>query len=447
MLLLSVGHDLPYLTGYQAMPLERLTMLVVPARRRGDARRAPARGAAGGRARPGVFDAPRLGRDRRPDGDRRRAWPARPRGRASATRPGPGSSSSCCRTARGTTFRRAVEVSARCGCARTRPRSPRSRRRRRRRPGRRQLHAGEIPLVGRTEAEVSADIAARLVAEGHERSTSRSSPPATNAASPHHHAGDRVIQRRRDRAVRLRRHDGRLLQRHHPLRVHSASRRAEVAEAYAVLHEAQQAAVAAGVVGTPCEDVDRAAARIIADAGYGDYFIHRTGHGIGHRGARGSLHRRGNEHSAGGRPRVQHRARDLPAGAVGHAPGGHRRRHRRRPRCRSTTPTTTSSRVDALGYCFDRLRSLAPRSLRQSSFDERLRRTRCAGGGEQARLVAPRRRRTVARPPTGDGDRSNDATFPVTALPARVVDGVVGVVGRRPAAYSARRRRPSTPSS
>jgi len=29
-LLLSVGKDLPYLTGYQAMPLERLTMLVVP---------------------------------------------------------------------------------------------------------------------------------------------------------------------------------------------------------------------------------------------------------------------------------------------------------------------------------------------------------------------------------------------------------------------------------
>src|SRR6059058_489844 len=30
-LLLSVGPDLPYLTGYEAMPLERLTMLVVPA--------------------------------------------------------------------------------------------------------------------------------------------------------------------------------------------------------------------------------------------------------------------------------------------------------------------------------------------------------------------------------------------------------------------------------
>jgi Xaa-Pro aminopeptidase len=55
----------------------------------------------------------------------------------------------------------------------------------------------------------------------------------------------------------------------------------EVAEAYAVLEKAQQAAVAAAVVGTSCEDVDATARRMIADAGYGDRFIHRTGHGIG----------------------------------------------------------------------------------------------------------------------------------------------------------------------
>ena len=56
---------------------------------------------------------------------------------------------------------------------------------------------------------------------------------------------------------------------------------AEVAEAYAVLHEAQRAAVGAAVVGTPCEEVDGVARRVIAAAGYGDRFIHRTGHGIG----------------------------------------------------------------------------------------------------------------------------------------------------------------------
>ena len=48
-----------------------------------------------------------------------------------------------------------------------------------------------------------------------------------------------------------------------------------------MLHEAQAAGVAAGVVGAACQDVDRASRRVIAAAGYGDYFIHRTGHGIG----------------------------------------------------------------------------------------------------------------------------------------------------------------------
>jgi Xaa-Pro aminopeptidase len=55
----------------------------------------------------------------------------------------------------------------------------------------------------------------------------------------------------------------------------------EFRDLYAVLHEAQQAAVDAATVGTPCEDVDGVARRIITDGGYGPYFIHRTGHGIG----------------------------------------------------------------------------------------------------------------------------------------------------------------------
>src|SRR4029453_9589126 len=63
--------------------------------------------------------------------------------------------------------------------------------------------------------------------------------------------------------------------------VHVGEPPAEVAEAYAVLHQAQRAAVAAAVVGTPCEEVDDVARRVIATAGYGDRFIHRTGHGIG----------------------------------------------------------------------------------------------------------------------------------------------------------------------
>jgi Xaa-Pro aminopeptidase len=47
------------------------------------------------------------------------------------------------------------------------------------------------------------------------------------------------------------------------------------------LMAAQAAGVAAGTLGTPCQDVDRAARRVIDDAALGMYFIHRTGHGIG----------------------------------------------------------------------------------------------------------------------------------------------------------------------
>ena len=55
----------------------------------------------------------------------------------------------------------------------------------------------------------------------------------------------------------------------------------EFLELFGVLHFAQAAAVAAAVVGTPCEQVDHAGRELINAAGYGKAFIHRIGHGIG----------------------------------------------------------------------------------------------------------------------------------------------------------------------
>ena len=52
-------------------------------------------------------------------------------------------------------------------------------------------------------------------------------------------------------------------------------------DTYDVLAAAQEAGVQAATVGTPCAEVDAAARRVIADAGLGDYFVHRVGHGIG----------------------------------------------------------------------------------------------------------------------------------------------------------------------
>jgi Xaa-Pro dipeptidase len=143
-----------------------------------------------------------------------------------------------------------------------------------------QLQAGEIPLVGRTEAQVSADLSARLLAEGHDVVNFAIVAAGENAASPHHHPGDRVI---REGEVVLCDFGGTMAGYCSDITrcVSLGEPTAEVAEAYAVLHEAQAAGVAAGVVGAACQDVDRASRAVIDAAGYGEYFIHRTGHGIG----------------------------------------------------------------------------------------------------------------------------------------------------------------------
>ena len=143
-----------------------------------------------------------------------------------------------------------------------------------------QLQAGEIELVGRTEAAVSADIGARLIAEGHDVVNFAIVAAGANAASPHHHASVRVI---RAGELVLCDFGGTMAGYCSDITrcVSLGPPPAEVAEAYAVLHEAQAAGVAAAVVGAACEDVDRASRRVIDDAGFGEWFIHRTGHGIG----------------------------------------------------------------------------------------------------------------------------------------------------------------------
>jgi len=143
-----------------------------------------------------------------------------------------------------------------------------------------ELQRGEIPLVGRTEADVSAHLSRRIVEEGHDKVNFAIVAAGENAASPHHHAGARVI---RQNEIVLCDFGGTMdgYCSDTTRCVFTGDPTAEVAEAYAVLHEAQRVGVAAGVVGTPCEEIDRATRRVIDDAGFGDFFIHRTGHGIG----------------------------------------------------------------------------------------------------------------------------------------------------------------------
>ena len=55
----------------------------------------------------------------------------------------------------------------------------------------------------------------------------------------------------------------------------------EFARVRAVVEAAVVAAIAAAKPGVPARTVDAAARSVITEAGYGDYFVHRTGHGLG----------------------------------------------------------------------------------------------------------------------------------------------------------------------
>jgi Xaa-Pro aminopeptidase len=135
-------------------------------------------------------------------------------------------------------------------------------------------------LSGRTEAEVSRRINGLLLEAGHDTADFAIVGSGPNSASPHHEPGARVIEA--GDAVVLDIGGVRAAY------CSDTTRTAFVGEPppdfaamYEVLRMAQSAACAAVAPGVPARDVDRAARRIIEEAGYGDAFMHRTGHGIG----------------------------------------------------------------------------------------------------------------------------------------------------------------------
>ena len=146
------------------------------------------------------------------------------------------------------------------------------------------VHArmGEWLRVGRTEAAVGADIAAAILAEGHVSVDFTIVGSGPNGASPHHELSDRVVA---DGDVVVVDIGGETATgyRSDCTRTYAVGRApgAEVAEWYAVLQEAQASSSAAVRPGVTAEAVDAAARDVIAAAGWGEYFIHRTGHGIG----------------------------------------------------------------------------------------------------------------------------------------------------------------------
>lgn len=142
------------------------------------------------------------------------------------------------------------------------------------------LQAGEIPLVGRTEKEIAEDISSRLLAVGHETVEFCIVASGPNSASPHHHPTDRVVQAGEMVLCDFGgRHNGYCSD--ITRCVWTGPIPADVAATWDTLKKAQQAAVDAARPGASLGDVDAAARDVISDAGFGDQFIHRTGHGIG----------------------------------------------------------------------------------------------------------------------------------------------------------------------
>ncbi len=283
-LLLSLGADLPWLTGYEAMPLERLTMLVVPVDDQATL-------VVPGLEAPRVAHDPRLFAMRPWAEDEQvtdvvaalvgkrtrlaisdRCWAlhllqlegAIPRAhwRNAGQVVGPLRA-----------VKDAEEVAALRAAGAAADRVAEA------------LVAGEIALIGRTEAEVAGEISQRLREGGHDRVTFAIVGSGPNSASPHHEPGLRTIRRGEvvvcDFGGSLHLGEGVGYCSDITRTVVTGEPEAQFRELYEVLRLAQAAAVAAAVVGTPCEVVDRAGREPITAAGYGGDFIHRIGHGIG----------------------------------------------------------------------------------------------------------------------------------------------------------------------
>src|SRR5689334_14118022 len=139
----------------------------------------------------------------------------------------------------------------------------------------------EFLVPGRTEADVAADIADAIVAEGHSEVAFIIIGSGPHGADPHHECSDRRLQPGYSVVVDI---GGPYEPGYNSdsTRTYSIGEPSpEVAQRYSVLQRAQQAAVEAVRPGVTAERVDAVARDVLAEAGLAEAFVHRTGHGIG----------------------------------------------------------------------------------------------------------------------------------------------------------------------
>ncbi|MCC5949035.1 MAG: aminopeptidase P family protein [Nitriliruptoraceae bacterium] len=143
------------------------------------------------------------------------------------------------------------------------------------------VHA-QVPALlrpGRTEAEVGRDIAERILID-HDEVNFVIVASGPNGASPHHETGDRVIEAGEPIVVDIggtRAGYCSDVTRNYVIGTPSP----DYAQLHRVLEEAQQRAVDAVRPGVSAASIDAVARDHLEAAGYGAYFVHRTGHGIG----------------------------------------------------------------------------------------------------------------------------------------------------------------------
>lgn len=139
-----------------------------------------------------------------------------------------------------------------------------------------------LPFEGRSELQIMGDINNLLLKYGQEQMLFCIVGSGPNGAEPHHHTDDRVIQK--GDAVVLDfggSYHGYCSDMTRMVIVGDKPNDAEYEKVYNTVDKAVAAAFKQVRPGVTCESVDAEARRVITEAGYGDYFVHRTGHGIG----------------------------------------------------------------------------------------------------------------------------------------------------------------------
>jgi Xaa-Pro aminopeptidase len=135
-------------------------------------------------------------------------------------------------------------------------------------------------VAGVTELDVAEVIAAAFREAGCDEVIFTIVGAGANGAFPHHHTGKRVLE---DGDAIVMDIGGRLGG--YPSDITRMAFVGEPTDRYREVHEVVERAVQAGLAaarpGARCEEVDAAARGVIDDAGFGEYFVHRTGHGLG----------------------------------------------------------------------------------------------------------------------------------------------------------------------